>query len=151
MGSGKSIKFQREEMELIRLFDTITGAVTLDCVILPDGEDSERVIFMVNRQDLRRAVGKNGINVKKLKERLSKTIEIIAYSDDLNRFIGYLLYPAKITQITEQPRNDNKKVLIVSVRQEDKGLAIGKNGRNIEKANTLLRRHYPDIESIIVN
>ena len=65
MGSGKSIKFQREEMELIRLFDTITGAATLDCVILPDGEDNERVIFMVNRQDLRRAVGKNGRNIEK--------------------------------------------------------------------------------------
>ena len=60
MGSGKSIKFQREEMELIRLFDTITGAATLDCVILPDGEENERVIFVVNRQDLRKAVGIKG-------------------------------------------------------------------------------------------
>jgi len=150
MGTGKSIKFQREEMELIRLFDSITGAVTLDCVILPDGEDTERVIFMVNRQDLGKAVGKNGINVKKLKEKLSKTIEIIAYSDDLKRFVGYLLYPAKITQIIEQKRNDNKKVLQVTVRQEDKGLAIGKNGRNIEKANVLLRRHH-DIDMLVIN
>lgn len=150
MGSGKSIKFQREEMELIRLFDAITGAATLDCVILPDGEDNERVIFMVKRQDLHRAVGKNGVNVKKLKEKLSKTIEIIAYSDELNKFVGYLLYPAKITQITEQKRNDNKRVLLVSVRQEDKGLAIGKNGRNIEKANALLRRHH-NIDMLVIN
>ena len=150
MGSGKSIKFHREEMELIRLFDTITGAATLDCITLPDGEDNERVIFVVNRQDLRRAVGKNGVNVKKLKEKLSKTIEIIAYSDDLNRFVGYLLYPAKITQIIEQKRNDKKRVLLVTVRQEDKGLAIGKNGRNIEKANALLRRHF-NVDMLVVN
>lgn len=150
MKIGKSIKFQREEMELIRFFDTITGATTLDCVILPDGEDNDRVIFMVNREELRKAVGKNGINVKKLKEKLSKNIEIIAYSNDLNRFVGYLLYPAKITQITEQKRNDDKKVLLVTVRQEDKGLAIGKNGRNIDKANTLLRRHH-NIDMLVIN
>ncbi len=150
MGSKKSIKFQREEMELIRLFDTVTGTVTLDCVILPDGEEDERVIFMVNRQDLRRAVGKNGVNVKKLKEKLSKTIEIIAYSDELNKFVGYLLYPAKITQILEQKRNDNKRVLLVTVKQEDKGLAIGKNGRNIEKANALLQRHH-NIDMLVIN
>jgi N utilization substance protein A len=150
MGSKKSIKFQREEMELIRLFDTVTGTATLDCVILPDGEEDERVIFMVNRQDLRKAVGKNGVNVKKLKEKLSKTIEIIAYSDELNKFVGYLLYPAKITQILEQKRNDNKRVLLVTVKQEDKGLAIGKNGRNIEKANALLQRHH-NIDMLVIN
>ncbi len=150
MGTGKTIKFQREEMELIKLFDTTTGAAPLDCVLLPDGDDNERVIFMVNRQDLRKAVGKNGVNVKKLKEKLSKNIEIIAYSDDLNRFVGYLLYPAKISQILEQKRNDNKRVLLVTVNQEDKGLAIGKNGRNIEKANTLLRRHF-NVDMLVVN
>jgi N utilization substance protein A len=150
MKSGKSIKLQREEMELITFFNTVTGVTTLDCIILPDGEDTQRIIFLVKRPDLHRAVGKNGVNAKKLKEKLAKNVDIIAYSDDLNQFVEYVLYPAKITQITEQKRNDNKKVLLVSVRQEDKGLAIGKNGRNIEKANTLLRRHY-DVDMLVIN
>ena len=136
-------------MELIKLFDAITGTNTLDCVIIPDG-DADRIIFMVNRAELSKAVGKNGINVKKMKEKLNKSIDIIAYSDELNKFIRYLLYPAKIESIEEQKRNDGKKVMVVSVRNEDKGIAIGKSGRNITKVNIFVKRHF-NIDSVIIN
>lgn len=145
---AKSIKFSREEMDLIKLFDAITGAATLDCVIIPDGEN-ERIVFMVNRVDLSKAVGKNGVNVKKLKEKLSKPIDIIAYSDELPKFIRYLLYPAKIIKIEEQNRNDGKRVILVHVKPEDKGLAIGKNGRNIQKTNIFVKRHFK-VDNVVI-
>ncbi|MCP4760370.1 MAG: NusA-like transcription termination signal-binding factor [archaeon] len=152
------IKFNRDLMDLIRLFDSTTGASTLDCVVIPDlgleredipEEEKKRIIFMVGRQDLSKAIGKNGINVIKLKEKLRKNIDIIAYDKDLNKFIRNLLYPAKIIGIEEQKRN-NKTIILVNVRTQDKGLAIGKNGRNINKANVFAKRHF-DIDSVIIS
>ncbi|MBD3352150.1 MAG: NusA-like transcription termination signal-binding factor [Candidatus Lokiarchaeota archaeon] len=146
----RGIKFDKRTMELIQLFDTITGATTLDCVVFEEDDGSERICYMVNRKDLGKAIGKNGINVKKLREKLGKKIEVIAYSKELNKFIRYLLYPAKIERVEEQQRTDDKKVLIITVRPKDKGIAIGKNGRNIKKANVFIQRHT-DVDSMVIN
>ncbi|MHA1340985.1 MAG: NusA-like transcription termination signal-binding factor [Promethearchaeota archaeon] len=146
----KGIKFDKETMELIRIFTTTTGAETLDCVILPEPDGSEKIVFMVSRDNIKKALGKNGINIKKLKERLNKNIDLLVFSDDLLRFIRYLLYPARVLKIEEKQRSDGKKVVIVHVHPEDKGLAIGKNGRNINKANVFVKRHFP-VDLVIVN
>lgn len=146
----KGIKFDNETMGLIQLFDAITGANTLDCVVMEEPDGSERIIYMVERSNLGKAIGKDGINVKKLREKLDKKIDIVAYSDDLYKFVKYLLYPAKIRKIEEQPRTDDQRVLVVTVRPQDKGIAIGKNGRNIQKANLFARRHF-DVDSVIID
>ena len=158
MTRTKSVRLGREEMDLIKLFTAITGVNTLDCYILheeeQDGTINDRIVYMVNNIDLSKSVGKNGINVKKLKEKLSKNIDIIAYSKDLNRFIRNLFFPAKIIKIEEQIRNDansgKKKVIVmVEIRSEDKGRAIGKFGRNIRKANIFVKRHF-QIDHLII-
>lgn len=147
---GKGIIFDNETMGLIQLFDAITGANTLDCVVMDEPDGSERIIYMVDRANLGKAIGKDGVNVKKLREKLDKKIDIVAYSDDLYKFVKYLLYPAKIDKIEEQQRTDDQRVLVVSVRPQDKGIAIGKSGRNIQKANIFAKRHF-DVDSVIIN
>lgn len=44
---------------------------------------------------------------------------------------------------------DDKKTAYVEVMSKDKGLAIGKNGRNIQKAKVLVQRHY-GLEDVII-
>lgn len=147
---SKGIKFDKDAMDLIKLFDAITGANTLDCVILPDGDGTDRIYFLVDRVNISKAVGKNGVNVKKLKEKLMKNIDIVAYSEDINTFLRYLLYPAKIIKTEEKTSADGRKLIIIDVRPEDKGIAIGKNGRTILKANTFIKRHF-EVDSVIIN
>ncbi|MHA1728426.1 MAG: NusA-like transcription termination signal-binding factor [Promethearchaeota archaeon] len=154
-GNGKSVKLGVDQIELIKFFTGVTGTITLDCCILPDEEQpdgtlTDRIVFMVKRKDLSKSVGKNGINVKKLKEKLSKKVEIIAYSDELHKFIQYLLYPAKILNIEKQIRNDGKNYYLIDVRPADIGIAIGKNGRNIRKANIFIKRHF-GVDGLIIN
>jgi N utilization substance protein A len=74
----------------------------------------------------------------------------VAYSEDINTFLKYLLYPAKITKTEEKNGADGRKLLIIDVRPEDKGIAIGKNGRTIQKANTFVKRHF-GFDSVIIN
>jgi N utilization substance protein A len=51
------------------------------------------------------------------------------------------LAPARIKEIrvTECP---DKKIVVVEVEQRDKAIAIGKNGRTIDKTRMLARRYF---------
>ena len=153
MANGKErIRFTRQEISLINLFDSITGASTVDCAILPDkgtNGETERIIFMVHKRDLTKALGKNGINVKKLKDKLSKSIDIIVYSDDLFSFIRDIFYPIKIKGIEDKKLADGRRIIIVHVDPRDLGLAIGKNGRNIHRAKFFVRRHF-NVDNLII-
>jgi N utilization substance protein A len=44
---------------------------------------------------------------------------------------------------------DQKKLAYVDVMSKDRGIAIGKNGRNIQKAKVLAQRHY-GLDDIII-
>jgi N utilization substance protein A len=39
---------------------------------------------------------------------------------------------------------------MVTVNEKDRGIAIGKNGKNVARARLLARRHY-NIEDVIIN
>ncbi|HYW01061.1 MAG TPA: KH domain-containing protein, partial [Candidatus Acidoferrum sp.] len=51
------------------------------------------------------------------------------------------LAPAKVKEIriTERP---DRKIVVVEVDPKDKALAIGKNGRTIDKTRMLAKRYY---------
>ncbi|MGA3200749.1 MAG: NusA-like transcription termination signal-binding factor, partial [Halobacteriota archaeon] len=44
---------------------------------------------------------------------------------------------------------ENRKLAYVEVMSKDRGIAIGKNGRNIQKAKVLAQRHHGLADVII--
>ncbi|MEM3755365.1 MAG: KH domain-containing protein, partial [Candidatus Bathyarchaeia archaeon] len=58
------------------------------------------------------------------------------------------LTPARIKSIRISEKS-NKKVAIVEVDPKDKAIAIGKNGRTIEKTRMLVRRYF-QIDHVII-
>ncbi len=143
---GKKIVFDENAIQMIRLFSSFTGAMVKDCVMM---NDDTRVIFVIPRSQLGVAIGKGGINIKKIKEKLQKDVDIVAYSDKLEQFIKNILLPAKVNEIEMQDRN-GRNTAVVFVRPEDKGIAIGKSGRNIAKTKLLARRHF-DVDDVIIS
>jgi len=75
------IRLTPEEMRYISLFQDITKAAVKDCII---DQENNRIIFLVDSKDMGMAIGKNGLNVRKLKSSLGKDVEIVAYSDNLD-------------------------------------------------------------------
>ena len=76
----KNIKIDREAMELISLFNNISGAIIKDCLIFKSPEnDSEIIIFLVKEEDVGKAIGKAGEHVKDLKSKLQKKIDDITH------------------------------------------------------------------------
>ena len=130
------IKLSMEEMRLIALFENITGATANDCVI-----DSDRILFIAKAGEMGLAIGKGGKNINMLRKMTGKPIEVVEFADTAEGLVKNCLAPAKIKEvrITERP---DRKIVVVEVEPKDKALAIGKNGRTIDKTRMLAKRYY---------
>ncbi len=147
----KAVKIDEEAIKLITLFNNLTGAVVKDCIVIPGKMGvRDKVIFLVLKEDVGKAIGRNGENVKVLKEKLQKTIDIIGFSEDLKEFIQNILNTSKVQNVEIRENISGKKTIIITVNPEDKGKAIGKNGIMIKKTKLLVLRHF-DVDNCIIN
>jgi len=117
--------------------------------VVEDNEEN-RLIFVVERGDLGRAVGRGGRKLKTMKKLLrgdlDKNIEVVEFDDTPEGFIQNLLSPARVPVIRITKQN-NETIAIAYVVEQDKSVAIGKNGRRIKRARLLAKRWY-DIDNI---
>ena len=151
----KNIRIDQKSMELISLFNNISGAIIKDCLIFRSPENnSEVVIFLVKKEDVGKAIGKAGEHVKDLKSRLQKNIDVIEFSEDLNQFIQNVLNTTKnaikVQNIEIKESKNLKKTVIISVRPQDRGKAIGKEGSMIRKIKELVLRYF-EVDNVIIN
>ncbi len=132
------IKLGGDEMRYIALFENITGATANDCVIDTEGD---RIIFLAKAGEMGLAIGKGGKNINMLRKMTGRPIEVVEFSDNVEGLIRNCLSPAKVKEvrITERP---DRKIVVVEVDPKDKALAIGKNGRTIDKTRMLAKRYY---------
>lgn len=140
------IRLTEEEIRYATLFESITGVTPIDVVI--DNAYS-RVIYVVQKNQAALAVGKGGSNVKMLRQIVGKDVEIVEAGDTPEELIKNSLYPAKVIMVKVTKAPSGAKVAITTVAPEDKGVAIGKNGKNIARAKLLAKRYY-DIDKIIL-
>lgn len=143
---SSKIRITSEELRYIALFESVTGAAAKDCIIDPK---LSRVIFTVKPGDIGLAIGRRGSNIKLLKNMIGRTVEVVEYADDPTAFIKNSLAPAKIRELRLNERPDGKRVAVVTVEPSDKGVAIGKNGKTIERARLLTKRYF-QIDNIII-
>ena len=127
-----------DELRYLSVFQNFTEAVAYRCIVDNEGN---RLIFLVNKGDLGKAIGRSGKNVRMLSKILNKNIEIVEYSDDVDGMIRNLFSGVKILSIDIITRGD-EKIAIIKVPEEDKGKAIGRQGRNIKRARLVLSKLF---------
>jgi len=88
------------------------------------------------------AIGKRGKNIHLLEKMTGKKHEVIEHSDNPTQFIKNALKPAKVDEVRITERMDGKTIAVISVNPKDKGVAIGKNGRNAERIRFLAKRYF---------
>lgn len=137
MSSG--IRFTSREMRYIALFESITGATVKDCII---DDELNRIIFIIKEGEVGIAIGKGGKNIHMLEKMTGKKHEIIEHSEKPVQFIKNALKPARVNEIRISERTDGKTIAVVTVNPKDKGVAIGKNGRNAERIRFLAKRYF---------
>ena len=143
----QSIKLTMDQMRKISLFQKITKVTPRDCI---DDEKQDRLIFVVNEGKMGLAIGKNGSNIKSLQNLLKRNIELVEYFNDPIKFLKNLLNAKLINEVKISKRADGSPQAIVLVNPNNKGLVVGRAGRNAEKARLLAKRYF-DIPSVVIN
>jgi N utilization substance protein A len=134
-----------QTIKCISLFENITKARVKDCI---EGEDI--LFFIVNAGQLKRSLGKNGSNIRRLRKLFKKNIDVIEYSPDIKRFIRNIFHEFKINEVTiEQKGEPPQNIAYVAVDMKDKGKVIGRNSRNLKLAKEIINRYRP-IDILIV-
>ncbi|MFX1577458.1 MAG: NusA-like transcription termination signal-binding factor [Promethearchaeota archaeon] len=144
--TSSDIKLNIEEIKLMALFGDITGAEVKDCIVDQDGE---RIIFVVSPGHLGLAIGRRGTTIKRARTMLKRDIDVVEDADTPETFVRNALAPAKVTTVNVQEQSKGRRVAVVTVKSENRGRVIGRNGRNIERARLLAKRHH-GIDAIII-
>lgn len=144
---AQSIKLTTDQMRLMSLFQNVTGATARDCV---EDEKQDRVIFVVNTGKMGLAIGKGGIHIKSLQNIVKRNVELVEFDEDPAKFLSNLLNSKLVSEVKINKRPDGTNQAIVMVDPRKKGIVVGRDGRNAEKARMLAKRYF-GITSVLIN
>lgn len=124
------------DLQLINVLESRTGAHAKD-VIATD----ESVIFVVEKGELGRVIGKRGATITGLRNLLGKNIEVFENSETVDGFLTGFFLPAIIKEM-KKDSVEGKTNVVIQVDPATKGLAIGRHGEKIKKARMLAKRLF---------
>ena len=133
------MKLDSESMKLIAFFESKTGAKVKDCIL------NGKIIFIIEENEMGKAIGKNGANIKKMERLLKKKIKLAEFSNDALQFVRNLCYPA---EISDAKLEDG----IVTINGRDtytRAMLIGRERRNINNLTEIVKRYF-DVKEIKV-
>lgn len=143
----QSIKLSTEQMRMMSLFQNVTGATAKDCI---EDANQDRVIFIVSPGKMGLAIGRGGMHIKSLQNLVKKNIELVEFDEDPAKFIANLLNPKLVMEVKMTSRADGTKQAIVIVDPSKKGIVVGRDGKNAQKARMLAKRYF-DISNVMIN
>ncbi|HEY7570751.1 MAG TPA: NusA-like transcription termination signal-binding factor [Nitrososphaeraceae archaeon] len=144
----EKIKLTSNELRLMSLFQSVTSVTARDCVV---DDKMDRVIFVINKTQMGLAIGKGGATIKQLQNVVARKVELVEYSDDVAEFIGNILNSSMINEIKIDERSDGTRQALVVVDAKKKGIVVGREGRNAEKARLLAKRYFQISNVFIIN
>ena len=143
----QAIKLTTDQIRLISLFQNVTKTTARDCL---DDEKQDKIIFVVNEGKMGLAIGKGGSNIKSLQNILKRNVELVEHFDDPAKFLKNILNPKFVNEVKLDTKQDGSSQAIVIVDQGKKGLVVGREGRNAEKARLFAKRYF-DISSVQIH
>ena len=143
----QAIKLTTDQMRMMSLFQNVTGATARDCI---EDEKQDRIIFVVNSGKMGLAIGKGGVHIKSLQNILKRNVELVEFDDDPAKFLTNLLNSKLVTEVRISTRPDGSKQAIVMVDPRKKGIVVGREGRNAQKARLLAKRYF-NITNVLIN
>jgi N utilization substance protein A len=133
------IRLSMDDMALIARFEQITGAAAIDVIVDDEGD---RIILVVRQKQLGKAIGKGGTNVRAASDAFGKPVDVVEIAETVEEFIKNALAPARVEKIKIVEQRDGSRIAAVTVKSEDRGVASGRDGRNVSRARILVKRHF---------
>lgn len=135
-----------DDMAMIARFEQITGASAVDVI---RDDEGERIIIVVRAKQLGKAIGRGGVNVKAASDVFGRAVDVVEMAETAEEFVKSALAPARVELVKIIEHRDGNKVASVTVKNEDRGIAIGRDGRNVARARILVKRHF-DLDNVVI-
>jgi len=134
------VTLSEEAHRYLGRFDELTGVAARDCLV-----DDDRLTFLVPPDAMSTAIGPGGRTVDRLEAAFGRDVELVADADTPEAFVANALSPAAVRGVTASEQSG--RIAYVEVEPADRGVAIGEDGRRIDRARRLAARHY-DIDEV---
>ena len=130
------VELNQEDIYYFSQFEKISKVMPSDYM-----QTESSIFFLVDAPSLGRAIGRKGINIQNLSRFFKKRVFVVANLDDPELFVrGFF---SNITVISVEIRDVmSEKAIILTVDENQRGLAIGKDGERIKTAKALLQRKF---------
>lgn len=135
------IKYDLNLMKFMSFFESLTNTRLKDCFI----DKNSLLVFVVKENQIAKAIGKKGVNVRNIKEKLNRKIKIVEFNPHLETFVANIIRPL----IGKEIKVDDNVVTITGPDTKTKGLLIGRNGQNLRNYEEIVNRYF-DIKEIKV-
>jgi len=124
------------------VFTALTGITPLDYY-----ESENTITFLIDASDARKFRNFGIEIIRNISTELKKQVEVIIYSDNLERFIQNLFRPAKVENVIKREMRNGRLSLLVKVPVWDRGKALGRNSYKLYRARYFLAKYF-DVEHV---
>ncbi len=124
-----------QTMRYLNLLDRTSRVKTSRCFIYND-----TVIFVVNRRDVSRAIGRAAVHVLTLQQQIGKKIKIIGEVEgvnDIRRFIEDVIVPRSVKTVSI----DENVLTITAGNIQTKAMLIGRDKRRYDELRKIVQEY----------
>ena len=121
-------------MRYLNLFERVSRVRTKNCAMY-----NSNIIFFVEARDVSRAIGENGMNIKRISEILNKKVRVVALrgdARDTSKFIESIVYPVRFRGI-----EINNSEIIINAGRLSKASLIGRNRVRLEELEKITKEY----------
>ncbi len=137
------MRLTSDEIFYLNTLNSASGANARDCVV-----QGKVIAFLIKKNELGKAIGKNANAVKKLREKLKLNVELLEYADTGPQFIKKALYNVKVKEITVSEKN-GKKIATVLLQPGERRKILNSMAR-VKRIKALAQRNY-NIQNIKIH
>ena len=120
------------------MFENTTNASVKDCFLT-----NNLLLVIVNENNIAKAIGRGGSNIKNLERKFNKKIKIVEFNSNLTQFIKNLVNPIKVNDIKIE--NNIVQISVNGVRE--KAQLIGRESKNLHELKDIVSLYF-DVQDI---
>ncbi len=133
------IKYDLELIKIMPLFESVTGAKLKDAI------SGDSLIFIVQENEIGKAIGKNGANVRRVENMLKKNVKIVEFRNDVAQFARNVAFPFELKNVEQK----DGVLYLQCGDTKTRGMLIGRDRKNINFIGGIIKRYF-DVKEIKV-
>lgn len=133
------IKYSADLIKLMTFFESMTGAKVKDCI------SNDKLVFIVEENEMGKAIGRNGANIKRIESALKRRVKLVEFSSDVLRFIRNMVNPVEVLDI----KSEEGIITLYGKDTSARAMLIGRERQNINHLADIVKRYF-DVKEIKV-